>query len=59
MLIHRVNPQSFHWTMQTHVPLPELIASAVLLAACGAVAAALAMRSATVDGPLVAMRDDS
>ena len=59
LLIHRVNPQSFHWTMQTHVPLPELIASAVLLAACGAVAAALAMRSATVDGPLVAMRDDS
>ena len=59
LLIHRVNPQSFHWTMQTHVPLPELIVSAVLLAACGAVAAALAMRSATAAGPLVAMRDDS
>ena len=59
LLIHRVNPQSFHWTMQTHVPLTELIASGLLLAACGAAAAALAMRSATAAGPLVAMRDDT
>jgi putative ABC transport system permease protein len=58
ILIHWVNPQSFHWTMETRAPVALIVASAAALALCGAVAAALAVRSATGDGPLRSLKED-
>ncbi len=58
ILIHWVNPQSFHWTMETRAPVGLIVASAVALALCGAVAAALAVRSATGEGPLRSLKED-
>ena len=58
ILIHRVNPQSFHWTMETRAPAGLIIASALLLTLCGAIAAALAVRSATGEGPLRSLKED-
>ena len=58
ILIHWVNPQSFHWTMETTLPLGLIAASAVTLALCGALAAALAVRSATGVGPLRSLKED-
>ena len=58
ILIHRVNPQSFHWTMETRAPAGLIIASALALTLCGAIAAALAVRSATGEGPLKSLKED-
>jgi len=58
ILIYWVNPQSFHWTMEPTLPLGLIAASAVMLALCGALAAALAVRSATGAGPLHSLRED-
>ncbi len=58
ILIHWVNPQSFHWTMETTLPLGLIAASAATLALCGALAAALAVRVATGEGPLLALKED-
>ena len=58
ILIHWVNPQSFHWTMETRAPVGLIVASACALALCGAVAAALAVRSATGEGPLRSLKED-
>ncbi len=37
VLIHVVNPQSFHWTMETHLPLAlfAVVAAALVVAASG------------------------
>ncbi|MBL8383235.1 MAG: ABC transporter permease [Burkholderiales bacterium] len=58
VLIHRVNPQSFHWTMETRLPLGLIALGAAALALCGAIAAALAVRAATGAGPLAALKED-
>jgi putative ABC transport system permease protein len=58
VLIERVNPQSFHWTMQVHWPLGLLAASGALLIGAAVVAALLAARSALGAGPLAAVRQD-
>ena len=58
VLVHRVNPQSFHWTMDLAWPLPLLAASAAALLAFGVIAAVLASRSATGIGPVRAVRED-
>jgi len=39
ILIHRVNPQSFHWTMDTSVPYLALITLMLVLVGSGIVAA--------------------
>lgn len=41
VLIHRVNPQSFHWTMELHWPGATVFALALALFALGTVTAAL------------------
>ncbi|HEV2611631.1 MAG TPA: ABC transporter permease [Noviherbaspirillum sp.] len=58
ILVFVVNPQSFHWTMQLHMPWAGLIAvAAVLLAAAGATA--LASGRYAVSGDAVrAVRED-
>ncbi len=58
VLIERVNPQSFHWTMEVHWPLGLLAASGAALIAAAVIAALLAARSALGTGPLAAVRQD-
>ncbi len=58
ILIKRVNPQSFHWTMDTHVPWPLIIgiAAAMLLASAGT--ALLSGRGALSTSAIRAVRED-
>jgi putative ABC transport system permease protein len=58
ILVHRVNPQSFHWTMTMHWPMPVLAGSAAALVALGTLAAVLASRGASGTSPIRAVRDD-
>ena len=59
ILVFIVNPQSFHWSMQLHVPWALLgtVAGALLLAA--ALTALLAGRLALSGSPVKAVREDS
>ena len=58
VLIKRVNPQSFHWSMDTHVPWPLIIgiAMAMLLASAGT--AWLSGRGALATSAIRAVRED-
>jgi putative ABC transport system permease protein len=58
VLIERVNPQSFHWTMDVHWPLGVLAASGAALLLAAVAAALLAGRQALGTGPLGAVRQD-
>jgi putative ABC transport system permease protein len=58
VLIERVNPQSFHWTMEVHWPLGLLAASGAALVAAAVLAALIAARGALGTGPLAAVRQD-
>jgi len=58
VLIHRVNPQSFHWTMQLSWPGGLLAASALALLALGTLAAVLAALRAVGD-PVRALAEDT
>jgi len=58
VLIERVNPQSFHWTMQVHWPVALLLGSGLSLVAAAVLAALLAARGALGDAPLQAVRQD-
>ncbi len=58
VLIQRVNPQSFNWTMQTHWPLNQLLGAALVLVLLGAITATLAARKAAGRGPIDAVRSD-
>ena len=44
ILIHRINPQSFHWTMDTSVPYFALIVLMLALISSGIAAALLAVK---------------
>ncbi|WP_374581101.1 FtsX-like permease family protein [Pseudoduganella sp.] len=58
VLVHVINPQSFHWSMQMHYPWPLLatVAAALLLSATAT--ALLAGRQALSTGPIRAVRED-
>jgi putative ABC transport system permease protein len=58
VLIHIVNPQSFHWNMELAVPWGLLGSVTALLLAAGVGTALLATRQATGVGPLRAVRED-
>jgi putative ABC transport system permease protein len=58
VLVHRVNPQSFHWTMNLSIPVAQLAASAVALVFAGTLAAVFASRQATGTQPLRAVGQD-
>jgi putative ABC transport system permease protein len=58
VLIERVNPQSFHWTMDVHWPLGLLAGSAAALVVAAVASALIAARSALGGGPLAAVRQD-
>jgi putative ABC transport system permease protein len=58
ILVHRINPQSFHWTMSMHWPVGLLAASLAATVLLAALAAAVVSRQAMGPGPLAAVRAD-
>lgn len=58
VLIHVVNPQSFHWTMQTRLPWGLFGSVAVALVAAAAGTALLAGRRALSGDAVRAVRED-
>jgi putative ABC transport system permease protein len=58
VLIHVVNPQSFHWTMDTSIPWGLFGGLAVALVAAAAGTAVLAGRRAVSDDAVRAVRQD-
>ncbi len=58
VLIHVVNPQSFHWTMQTRLPFGLFVSLAAALVTASAGTAVLSGRSATSAGAVRAVRED-
>ncbi len=58
VLIKRVNPQSFHWSMETHVPWPLIIGIAVAMLLASAGTALLSGRGALSTSAIRAVRED-
>nr|WP_217343938.1 FtsX-like permease family protein [Noviherbaspirillum sp. L7-7A]MBV0878028.1 ABC transporter permease [Noviherbaspirillum sp. L7-7A] len=58
ILVFIVNPQSFHWTMQLHMPWPTLATVAAALLASAAATALLAGRQAVSGDAVRAVRED-
>lgn len=58
VLVQRVNPQSFHWTMDMAWPLGPMLAAGIAMIALSAVVAALAGRQAGNASPIRAVRED-
>lgn len=58
ILIHVVNPQSFHWTMDLHVPWLPLTAVAAILLAASALTALVSSRQAMSREAIQAVRED-
>jgi putative ABC transport system permease protein len=58
VLVFVVNPQSFHWTMQMHLPWPLLGTVAAALLAAAALTALLSGRQALSGAPVRAVRED-
>ena len=58
VLVHVVNPQSFHWTMELRLPLLRLLALAVAVVLCGTLTAWLAGRAAAGRDAVLAVKED-
>jgi putative ABC transport system permease protein len=58
ILVFVVNPQSFHWTMQLHVPWPMLLTVAAVLLGAAALTALAAGRYAVSGDAVRAVRED-
>jgi putative ABC transport system permease protein len=58
LLVHRVNPQSFHWTMDMAWPLGPMLAAGMTMIVLAAGVAALAGRQAGSASPVRAVRED-
>ena len=58
ILVFIVNPQSFHWTMQLHVPWGLLTSVALLMLAAAATTALLVGRHAATGNAVRAVRED-
>ncbi|CAN7579584.1 FtsX-like permease family protein [Acidovorax sp. LjRoot117] len=58
VLVHVVNPQSFHWTMELQVPVARLLALAAAVVAAGTVTAWLAGRAAAGRDAVMAVKED-
>ena len=58
ILVHRVNPQSFHWTMSMHWPVGLLATSLAATVVLAALAGRLTARQAMGPGPWAAVRAD-
>jgi putative ABC transport system permease protein len=58
ILVYVVNPQSFHWTMQLHLPWPLLGSVAAVLVLASVATALVSGRYALSGGPVRAVRED-
>jgi putative ABC transport system permease protein len=58
VLVHVVNPQSFHWTMEMSVPWARLAALCAAVLAAGTLTAALAGRAAGTREMALAVKED-
>ncbi|GAB3452353.1 ABC transporter permease [Massilia terrae] len=58
ILVFVVNPQSFHWTMQLHLPWPLLATVATVLVIASVLTALASGRYALSGGPVRAVRED-
>ena len=58
VLVHVVNPQSFHWTMDLQVPWARLVALCAAVVAAGTVTAWLAGRAAAGKDAVLAVKED-
>ncbi len=58
VLVHVVNPQSFHWTMDLLVPWARLIALCAAVLAAGTITAWLAGRAAAGSDAVLAVKED-
>ena len=58
VLVHVVNPQSFHWTMPLHVPPLQVAGLAIAVWLCGVATAALAARHAAARSAVLAVKED-
>jgi putative ABC transport system permease protein len=58
ILVYVVNPQSFHWTMQLHLPWPLLGSVAAVLVTASVATALVSGRYALSGGPVRAVRED-
>ena len=58
LLVFIVNPQSFHWTMQLHLPWSLIASVAAALLTAAALTALIAGRQALSAGPIRAVRED-
>ncbi|MBC7454819.1 MAG: ABC transporter permease [Massilia sp.] len=58
ILVFVVNPQSFHWTMQLHLPWALLASVAALLLTASVLTALVSGRYALSIGPIRAVRED-
>jgi putative ABC transport system permease protein len=58
VLIHVINPQSFHWTMATRIPYATLLGVALALIGAAAITAVLAGRRATAQSAIQSVRED-
>ena len=59
VLVHVVNPQSFHWTMELHLPWARLLALALSVVAAGTLTAWLSGRLAASQQAVLAVKQDS
>lgn len=58
LLVHVVNPQSFHWTMSMTLPWGSLLALAAAMLTAGTLTTALAARASLGDDVVIAVRED-
>ncbi len=58
VLVHVVNPQSFHWTMPLQVPVPRLAALAGAVLAAGISTALWSARRAAGRSAVMAVKED-
>ncbi|WP_233258900.1 FtsX-like permease family protein [Rubrivivax albus] len=58
VLVHVVNPQSFHWTMDLVLPWPRLAALALAVLAAGTATAAITARRAAGRAAVMSVKED-
>ncbi|MBM3388094.1 MAG: ABC transporter permease [Betaproteobacteria bacterium] len=58
VLVHVVNPQSFHWTMDWVLPWPRLIGLCVCVVLAGSIAAAISARAAVSTDAVRSVKED-
>ncbi len=58
VLIHVINRQSFHWSMELHMPWPQLLLLFVVTAICAAATAVFSARSVMRADSIAAVRED-